>query len=92
MASVSVDTGYIPGHPGRELQGVALELCDPAQIDRHQEPGSNLFSASFVFLFRDLGSIDQEKTGGRALALDIDGPERGVPISGLAAETAPPTT
>jgi hypothetical protein len=49
MASVSVDTGYIPGHPGRELQGLALELCDPAQIDIRSQKRIYLFSASFAF-------------------------------------------
>ena len=90
MASVSVDTGYIPGHPGRELQGLALELCDPAQIDR-SDNRNGFTSFQLLLRFSSFLGIDQEKIGGRTAA-DVDGPERGEPTSGLAAETAPPTT
>ena len=83
MASGPADTGNLPGHNGDELQGLALELRNTAQIDPETRPDlSAIFISHSKKIVINMRFSHHVQIEGGALPT-------GVPTTGLAADTMP---
>jgi hypothetical protein len=78
VASGPADTGNLPGNNGNELQGLALELRNTAQID----PAAQTEPSAFLFSILKNENPPHVQMEGGALP-------KGVPTTGLAADTMP---
>jgi hypothetical protein len=79
VASGPADTGNLPGNNGNELQGLALELRNTAQIDPVAQTGPSAF---LFYILKNMGISHHVQMEGGALP-------KGVPTTGLAADTRP---
>jgi len=57
VASGPSDIGNLPGNNGDELQGLALELRDSAQINLRKGRSSSYFIFNFAMIASDLSSF-----------------------------------